>query len=225
MWAVTETGLSERWPHTMPWHQSFPGSQAGENTIMRSQRYSGVLCLLAPLNVWFERQMGRQMFPYLSVTYTGMYHSSEAETMPCDLRYLSALWIANILKLQLTACKQSANQELASPGHHISFRVTYKYEYFTIWMKQFMSSWKSDMHENHQIMMYLFFANYMFVFLYKQFPPYPHIFWLSSLKRKRKTKKKTQKTPVGLRCFFRPEKRALATCNWQMSKKNKLLQR
>lgn len=174
----------------MPWDQSFPGSQAGQNTIMRSQRYSWVLCLLAPLNVWYERQMGRQMLAYLGVTYIGMYYSSGAESLPCDLRYLPTLWIANIFKLQLTACKQSANQELASPGHHISFWVTYKYEYFTIWMKQFMSSRNSNTHENHQIMMYLFFTNYMFVFLSKHF--FPCLFWLSSLKRNRK--KKTQRT-------------------------------
>lgn len=175
----------------MPWDQRVPGSQAGENTIMRSQRYSGVLCLLGPLNVWFQRQMGRQMLAYLSVTYAGMYYSSEAETMPRDLRYLSTLWIANIFKLQLTACKQSANQELASPGHHISFRVIYKYEYFTIWMKQFMSSWNSDMHENHQIMMHLFLLIICLSFFTSNFPPvFSGCFlWKETEKQKRKHKK------------------------------------
>lgn len=175
------------WPHTMPGDQSFPGSQAGQNTIMRSQRYSRVLCLLAPLNVWFERQMGRQMLAYLGVTYTGMYCSSGAETMPRDLCYLSTLWIANIFKLQLTACKQSANQELASPGHHISFWVTYKYEYFTIWMKQFMSSWNSNMHENHQIMMYLFLLIVCLSFLPNIFSP---VFSCCLLWKEKENKKK-----------------------------------
>lgn len=164
---------------------------------MRSQRYSGVLCLLAPLNVWFERQMGRQMLAYLSVTYTGTYCSSEAETVPCDLCYLSTPWIANIFKLQLTACKQSANQELASPGHHISFRVTYKYEYFTIWMKQFMSSWNSDMHENHQIMMYLFLLIICLSFFTSTSPtpPPPSSFLVVFSEKKEKNKKENTKKP------------------------------
>lgn len=46
-------------------------SQTGQNTVMRLQRYFWVLCLLAPLNVWFERQMEKQMLAYLAVTYTG----------------------------------------------------------------------------------------------------------------------------------------------------------
>lgn len=208
-------GLSERWPHTMPWDQSFPESQGGQNTITRSQRHSWVLCLLALLNVWFERQMGRQMLAYLGVTYTGMYYSSGAETMPRDLGYLSTLWIANIFKLQLTACKQSANQELASPGQHISFWVTYKYEYFTIWLKQFMSSWNSNRHENHQIIMYLFF-------LIKCLSSLPSTsFPVSSgclLCREKEKQKRKHKNPVGLKCLFRPEKSALATCSWHCKK-------
>lgn len=200
----------------MPWDQSFPGSQAGQNTIIRSQRRSWVLCLLAPLNVWFERQMGRQMLAYLGVTYTGMYCSSGAENMPRDLCYLSTLWIANIFKLQLTACKQSANQELASPGHHISFWVTYKYEYFTIWMKQFMSSRNSNMHENHQIMTYLFLLIICLSFLPSNFLPVFSgcLLWKETEKQKRK-----HSNPVGLKCLFRPKKRVLATCNWQCQKR------
>lgn len=201
VWAVTETGLRERWPHTVPWDQSFPGSQAGENTIMRSQRYSGVLCLLAPLNVWLERQMGRQMLAYLSVTYTRMYCSSEAERMPCDLRYLSTLWIANIFKLQLTACKQSANQELASPGHRISFRVTYKYEYFTIWMKQFMSSRNSDMHESHQIMMYLFLLITCLSFLTSNSSPHSVFSGCLLWKEKEKQIRKHKNPQLALDAF------------------------
>lgn len=189
MWVETETGLSKRWLHTALWDQSFPGSQAGQNTVMRSQRYSWALCLLALLNVWFERQMERQMLAYLGVTYTGMYCSSGAEIMPRDLCYLSTLWIANIFKLQLTACKQSANQELASPGHRISFWVTYKYEYFTIWVKQFVSSRKSNMHENHQIILHLFMLIICLSFLPNTFSC---LFWLSSLRRKKKKKYKKQ---------------------------------
>lgn len=170
---------------------------------MRSQRYSGVLCLLAPLNVWFERQMGRQMLAYLSVTYTRMYCSSEAETMPCDLRYLSTLWIANIFKLQLTACKQSANQELASPGHHISFRVADKYEYFTIWMNQFMSSRNSDMHENHQIMMYLFLLIICLSFFTSNPPllPLPSFLVVFSEKKKKNKKEHAKKPQLALDAF------------------------
>lgn len=187
--------LSERWPHMMPWDQS-PGSREGQNIIMRSQRYSWVLCLLAPLNVWFERQMGRQMLAYLGVTYTRMYYSSGAETTPRDFCYLSALWIANIFKLQLTACKQSANQELASPGHHFSFWVTYKYEYFTIWMKQFMSSRKSNTHENHQIMMHLFLLIICLSFLPSTF--FSLSFLVVFSEKKKKNRKENTETQLAL---------------------------
>lgn len=174
---------------------------------MRSQRYSWVLCLFAPLNVWFERQMGRQMLAYLGVTHAGMYCSSGAETMPCDLRYLSSLWIANIFKLQLTACKQSANQELASPGHHISFWVTYKYEHFTIWMKQFMSSWNSNMHENHQIMMYLLLLIICFSLQVLFSPVFSGcLVW----KEKEKQRRKHKKSQLALNASS--GQRALAEC-------------
>lgn len=136
--------------------------------------------------------------------------------MPCDLRYLSTLWIANIFKLQLTACKQSANQELASPGYQISFWVTDKYEYFTIWMKQFMSSRKSNTHENHQIMMYLFLLIICLSFFPSTFFP---VFSGCHLFKEKEKQKRKHKKLVGLKCLFGPEKRALATCNWQCQKR------
>lgn len=72
VWVETQIKLAGRWPHTMHWDQSFPESQTGQNTVMRLQRYSWVLCLLAPLNLWFEKQMEKQMLAYFGVTYTGM---------------------------------------------------------------------------------------------------------------------------------------------------------
>lgn len=66
----------------------------------------------------------------------------------------------------------------------------------------------------------------MFVFPYKKFcPPPTPSFLVVFFEKKKENKKQNTKNPSCLRCLLRPEKRALATYNWQMSKKNKLLQR